>query len=102
MADAARLRLFAVLVVVVAGCAAPTPTPASSPSAVQAGAARATDSEGAFRLTFELPHTTYRAGEAIEGLATLGVMGNAPVLFGSSGGGPFVFDFAEINGRRRV
>ena len=100
MADAARLRLLAVLVVVVAACAAPTPTPSSS--AVQAGGARATDSEGAFQLTFELPRTTYRAGEAIDGLATLGVMGNAPVLFGSSGGGPFVFDFAEINGRRRV
>ncbi len=46
--------------------------------------------------------TTYRAGEAIEGQATLGVVGGSAVAFGSSGGGPFVFDVAEVGGLRRV
>jgi hypothetical protein len=61
-----------------------------------------TDVQGAFELSFELPRTTFRAGEAIDGRAALGVVGGAPVAFGSSGGGPFVFEFTEINGRRHV
>jgi hypothetical protein len=84
--------------VVLAGCAG------SQPSASQdAGPAqRASDVEGPFELTFELPSTTFRAGEAIEGRASLELVGNAPVAFGSSGSGPFVFDVEEIGGRRRV
>ncbi len=86
--------------IVVGACAGSTPPSPASPSV--GPAQRASDVQGAFQLTFELPRTTYRAGEAIEGRATLGVIGGAAVAFGSSGGGPFVFDFAEIGGRRRV
>ena len=86
--------------IVLGACAGQAPP---SPASQSVGAAqRASDVQGAFQLTFELPRTTYRAGEAIEGRATLGVIGGAAVAFGASGGGPFVFDFAEIGGRRRV
>jgi hypothetical protein len=76
----------------------------SVPAATQSAghAVVASDVQGAFQLTFELPRTTFHVGEAIEGRATLGVAGGDPVAFGSSGGGPFVFDFAEVDGRRRV
>ena len=96
-----RLAATALAVGVLLGaCAGPTPpSPASQP----VGAAqRGSDVRGPFQLTFELPRTTYRAGEAIEGRVTLGVTGGAAVAFGSSGGGPFVFDFAEVIGRRHV
>jgi hypothetical protein len=63
---------------------------------------RASDREGAFELTFELPSATFHAGEVIQGRATLGVVGGVVVAFGSSGSGPFAFEFAEINGRRQV
>jgi hypothetical protein len=85
---------------VLGACAGSTPPSPASPSV--GPAQRASDVQGAFQLTFELPRTTYRAGEAIEGRATLGVIGGAAVAFGSSGDGPFVFDFAEIGGERRV
>jgi hypothetical protein len=85
-----------VLAILVAGCAGPSLSP------IPSDRARATDTQGAFQLTFDLPRTTFRAGETIEGRATLGVVGGAPVAFGSSGSGPFVFDFAEIGGQRHV
>ncbi len=86
--------------IVLGACAEQTPpSPVSSSVDV---AQRASDVQGAFQLTFELPRTTYRAGEAIEGQATLGVVGGSAVAFGSSGGGPFVFDVAEVGGLRRV
>jgi hypothetical protein len=96
-------RLAAVVLalgVVLAACAGEPSAPVGSPSAGPAGHASAT--QGAFQLTFELPRTTYRAGEAIEGLAALAVVGGAPVPFGSSGNGPFTFNFAEVGGPRNV
>jgi hypothetical protein len=86
---------------VLGACAGPTP-PSSAASLPAGPAQSASDIQGPFRLTFELPRTTFRAGEAIEGRAALGVIGGAAVAFGSSGGGPFVFSFAEINGRRSM
>jgi hypothetical protein len=86
--------------VALAACAGQPLSPAASPPT--GAAVRASDVTGAFELTFELPRTTFRAGEPIEGRATLSVIGGAPVVFGSSGGGPFVFSFSEMNGRRHV
>jgi hypothetical protein len=83
--------------VVLAACAGQTPAaPSAGPTE------RASDVKGAFQLTFELPRTTFRAGERIEGRATLEVISGAAVPFGSSGSGPFVFTFEEIGGRRIV
>ena len=87
--------------IAVTACGGSSPSPPIA-SIAPVGAERASDVQGAFQLTFELPKTTYRAGEAIEGRATLAVIGDAAVAFGSSGGGPFVFDFAEVDGPRRV
>ena len=75
--------------------------PSSEPQPSQS-AAIASDIDGPFQLTFELPRTTFKAGETIEGQATLAAVGGTPIEFGSSGGGPFVFDFAEIGGRRHI
>jgi hypothetical protein len=83
--------------VVLAACAGQTP---AAPSAVPGE--RASDVKGPFQLTFELPRTTFRAGEPIEGRATLAVIGGVAVPFGSSGSGPFTFNFAELGGRRNV
>jgi hypothetical protein len=93
-------RLVAAGLAIGAVLAACTGQSTASPSVGLAG--RASDTQGAFRLTFELPKTTFRAGEPIEGRATLAVIGGAGVPFGSSGGGPFVFTFAEIGGTRNV
>jgi hypothetical protein len=100
-----RLAAAVVAIGVLGACAGQAPPSAASPSAGAGQVSapqRASVVQGAFELTFELPRTTYRAGEAIEGRATLGVIGDAAVAFGSSGGGPFVFDFAEVGGRRSV
>jgi hypothetical protein len=86
--------------VVLAACAGASSPAVGSPTAGPAGHASAT--QGAFQLTFELPRTTYRAGEPIEGRAALAVVGGAPVPFGSSGNGPFTFNFAEVGGQRNV
>ena len=86
--------------VVLAGCAGGSEPPVGSPASGPAG--RASDTQGAFQLTFELPRTTFRAGEPIEGRATLAVIGGVALPFGSSGTGPFTFTFAEIGGRRNV
>jgi hypothetical protein len=100
----ARRRVVSAIVaaaMVSGGCAnrVEPSTPASQPST---GARQVSDIQGAFQLIFELPTTTYRAGEPIEGRATLAAIGGAPVAFGSSGGGPFVFNFTELTGRRDV
>jgi hypothetical protein len=89
------------LALMAAACAGSNP-PSSAASPAASAARVASDVSGPFQLTFELPRTTFTTDEAIEGRATLAVVGRAPIAFGSSGGGPFVFDFAEITGRRRV
>ena len=44
--------------------------------------------EGRFRLDFALPKRTFTAGESIEGIATLSVLGPGVGKLGASGGGP--------------
>jgi hypothetical protein len=80
-------------------CGADTTSPSSGPTSAPE---RAEDIEGSFRLVFELPKTTWRVNEAINGVASLEVGGGVGTDLGGSGGGVFVFDFAEVNGTRRV
>lgn len=93
-------NLFAVaLILVVAGCgggigATPPASSASPP-------VHAEDQQGLFRLAFDLPHGTWRTGDAIDGVASLEVAGGG-VDLGGSGGGVIGFSFAEVGGSRQV
>jgi hypothetical protein len=73
----------------------PTPTPETVP-----GHAEAVD--GRFRLTFDLPKTTWSVADAIAGTATLALLGGGSVELGGSGQGLFGFAFDEIGGRRHM
>jgi hypothetical protein len=79
------------------GCAAgPTPTPiAAQPGHAEAG-------QGRFRLTFDLPTTSWSAREPIQGTASLEVLGNTGADIGGSGTGLFGFGFVEVGGRRHL
>jgi hypothetical protein len=88
------------LCLAVAGCAAISAAPTSTPSAT--ANPQAADHQGSFNLAFELPRTTWKAGEAIDGAATLSVTKARGVDLGGSGSGLIGFDFAELNGSRHV
>lgn len=94
-----RFLAGALLVFVAAACSA-TPTP--EPTETNAPPARAEDVEGPFRLVFELPKTTWQAGEAIEGQAGLSLVGAGAAEVGGSGLGLLGFGFLEVGGRRHV
>jgi hypothetical protein len=102
--DAWRV-LAAALTLVVVGCsggntASATPSPAGpTPSPTPA---RATDTQGHYRLDFELPQTDWHTTDSITGLATLSLVGSGSADFGSSFSGPFFFNFAELSGTRHV
>ncbi len=67
--------------------------------------ARAEATEGPFRLVFELPKDTWRADEAIDGLATLSLVeGTGMDLGGSGGGGGGLIGFGidEVDGSRHM
>jgi hypothetical protein len=84
---------------IVAGCA----PGAASPSLTSQSAptpARAEDSQGQYRLAFELAKSDWRTTEAITGEATLSLIGLSSVDFGASGSGPIQFSFDEIGGSR--
>jgi len=93
------------LVLVVAACASPAPTtgpslgPSPSPSADSRIHAEAAD--GLFRLVFDLPRTTWQAGEPIDGLARLEVLAGGADLAGS-GSGLIGFEFREVGGSRQM
>jgi hypothetical protein len=99
-----RALVAAALCLAVIGCSATTATPttAPSPAAPTPTPARATTTQGPYRLDFELPQTDWRTTDSITGTATLSFVGTGGVDFGSSGGGPFLFDFAELSGTRHV
>ena len=100
-AAVARPILAAALCLAVIGCSATTPTPANPSQAVPTPA-QATDTQGSYRLVFELPRTDWRASDAITGEATLSLIGSGSADFGSSGSGPIAFAFEEIGGSRLV
>ena len=102
MADPRRAmsRLLALaLCLALAGCGADAtrPTPAPTFESQRAG-----DLDGPFQLVFELPRTRWKADEPIDGVASLAVIDGVGADLGGSGGGVFVFDFAEMNGTRHV
>lgn len=91
--------LAGALWLVVAACSA-TPTP--EPTETNAPPARAEDVEGPFRLVFELPKTTWQAGEPIEGQAVLSLVGAGSTELSGSGGGLIAFDILEVGDRRHM
>ncbi len=87
-----------VLATVVVGCASPpTPTPPATPEVI-----RVVDTEPPFSLVFEVPSSTWRSGEAIEGTVSLRVAEGGPSTVYGSAGGPFMFTYRELNGTRFV
>jgi hypothetical protein len=58
--------------------------------------------EGPFQLVFELPKDTWRADEAIDGLATLSLLEGTGMDIGGSGGGLLGFGIDEVNGSRHM
>jgi hypothetical protein len=85
--------------VAVAGCGSPAGSSAVAPKASRAVTLlRADDSDGGFRLSLELPKDTWRAGEAIEGNATLAPVGGGVATVSGSGTGLLGFEYAQIGG----
>src|SRR5450759_545244 len=102
---AIRRFLVAAFCLVVAGCAAGNTTSTAPSQATLTPAptpAQATDTQGRYRLVFEMPRTDWRASDAITGQATLSLIGSDAVDFGASGSGPIAFSFEEIGGSRSV
>src|ERR1035437_6629593 len=106
-----RPLLAMALCLAAAGCSVTAATPTTFPSPAAATPSRspsdptpaqATDTQGSYRLVFELPQTDWHTTDSITGTATLSFVGAGGVDFGSSGGGPFTFDFAELSGARQV
>lgn len=64
--------------------------------------ARAETTEGPFRLVFELPKDTWRADEAIAGVATLSLVDGTGVNLGGSGSGLIGFGIDEVDGSRHM
>ena len=99
------LALVAGLVLV--ACTIPSPSPvapadtAPSQSATPV-AARAEASRGRYRLVFELPKSTWSAGEPITGTATLSLIGGGQADIGASGSGITGFHYQERGGRHDV
>jgi hypothetical protein len=91
-----RFALLLALGTLVVSCAAPPPPMSTEP---EAKAARAVEVVGPFTLTFELPKSTWKAGEPITGEASLSVADGAGTIYGSAGE-PLHFAFKELTGRR--
>lgn len=92
-----RLSLAAIVLISVAACGSPTPSGLSSTPE----AARAVDASGAYTLTFELPTTTWKAGEPITGEAQLAIARGADTSYGSADG-PLNFSYRELTGHRQM
>jgi hypothetical protein len=94
-----RLIALIGLGVLVIACA--NPPPPTVPPAT-AGSVRAVDAEPPFTLVFELPRSTWHAGEPILGTVRLSVAVGGPSTIYSSAGGPFMFTYRELTGDRVV
>jgi hypothetical protein len=102
-----RLLTLLVIVLAVAACGGPAPsgTPAQTDEATleaTTAVAHATDIEGRFVLTFELPRATFTSTDAITATATLGTTDGRDAGIVASGGGPLGFSFTEIGGTRQM
>jgi hypothetical protein len=98
-----RLLVFG-LCLSVLGCsgAQATRPPTSSSGPGPTPISHAEDVQGSFRLVFDLPKGSWTTGEAIDGVATLTVVGPSGVDVRGSGGGLIGFTFTEVGGTRRV
>ena len=97
-----RLAPFALLAALAVAACGANPVPSLVAEALPQGPPIASDVNGRFRLDFVLPKRTYTAGEPIDGLATLSVLGPGVGKVGASGGGPIAFGIAEVDGRRAM
>jgi hypothetical protein len=107
-----RVLTLLVIVLAVAACGGPAPsgTPAQTDKATPAtptlegttAVAHATDVEGRFVLTFELPRATFTSTDAITATATLGTTNGRDAGIVASGGGPLGFSFTEVGGTRQM
>ena len=91
------IPLLGLATAIVACASPPPPTPPATPEVV-----RAADGAGPFSLVFELPRSTWRAGEAIEGTVSLRVAAGGPSSVYGSAGGPFMFTYRELTGTKVV
>jgi hypothetical protein len=62
----------------------------------------AEDSDGTFRLVFDMPDTVVRSGFALEGTATLSIEGTQSGKIMSSGSGPVTFSLQQLGGKRHA
>lgn len=92
-----RQLLAAALCLVVVGCSGGASQTSATPASAQA-----TDTQGKYRLVFELPRTDWQTSDSITGQATLSLIGSGSSDFGASGEGPFAFGFDEVDGNRHV
>ncbi len=97
-----RLAVASMLAVTAAAACGGNPVPSLVANAFPDGPQAASDIDGRFRLDFALPKRTFTAAEAIEGIATLSVLGPGIGKVGASGGGPIVFGIREVGGRREI
>ena len=95
MGLAGRRLLAAALCLVVVGCSGGASQTIATP-------AQATDTQGKYRLVFELPRTDWRTSDSITGQATLSLVGSGGADFGASGEGPFAFGFDGVDGNLHV
>jgi hypothetical protein len=97
-----RLAVLAILAALTTAACGGTPVPSVVAEALPEGPPIASDVDGRFRLDFALPKRTFTEGEAIEGTATLSILGPGVGNIGASGGGPIGFGIAEARGRRMM
>ncbi|MGD0122641.1 MAG: hypothetical protein ABSC46_08790 [Candidatus Limnocylindrales bacterium] len=97
----ARLIAAGAFCIVASACGL-GPVPPASAGPTTSVPARAEDSQGSFRLVLELPKTEWHTNEAITGEATLSVIGSEAVYYGSSGSGPILFSFDQLDGNRHM
>ena len=102
---AGRRLLAAALCLVVVGCSGGTSASTAPGQAAASPAptpAQATDTQGKYRLVFELPKTDWRTSDSITGQATLSLVGSGSVDFGSSGSGPIGYGFHDVGSSRQM
>ena len=97
-----RRVIAAMLVAIAAAACGAKPVPSAVLEALPAGPPIASDVDGRFQLDFALPKRTFTEREAIEGLATLSLLGPGVGKIGASGGGPILFSIRELSGRREM
>ncbi len=92
-------RWTILLVLALAACDSSTPT---SPPAPSSSPVTATDTQGRFRLTFQMPRDTWATSESLTGQAQLALTQGASAALSGSGSGPLGFAFAEVGGTRQM